>query len=401
MRREHIIGVRQKESAMRQTAVDLQERVSFLEAPETVEARAVPAPFIPTDDPEAALRFCRALAALAEAGHGVRPASAAAPLAPAEAGDGPDEKVELSVVIPAYNEEDNLPALYGRLTATLDALNLDYEIIFVNDGSQDRTLALLRDLAARDPRVVAVDLARNFGHQVAISAGLDHSRGAAVIIMDADLQDPPEVLPQFIARWREGYDVVYAIREQRKEGPLKRAAYALFYRLLKRIAHIDIPLDAGDFCIMDRRVVDLLNGMPERNRFVRGIRTWVGLNQTGLAYERHARHAGKPKYTFKKLIYLALDGLISFSFVPLRLISLAGLAVSFLSILIAIAYTIQKLTIGLSPPGFATLVVAIFFLAGIQLITIGVIGEYVGRIFEEVKARPLYVTRQVYRYRGS
>ncbi len=401
MRREHFIGVRQKESAMRQTAVDLQERVSFLEASETVESRVIPDTFIPTDDPEAALRFCRALAALAEAGHGLRPAGAAAPLAPAVADHTSDEKVELSVVIPAYNEEENLPALYQRLTATLDALNLDYEIIFVNDGSQDRTLALLRNLAASDPRVVAVDLARNFGHQVAISAGLDHSRGAAVIIMDADLQDPPEVLPQFIARWREGYDVVYAIREQRKEGPLKRAAYTLFYRLLKRIAHIDIPLDAGDFCIMDRRVVDLLNSMPERNRFVRGIRTWVGLNQTGLAYERHARHAGKPKYTFKKLVYLALDGLISFSLVPLRMISLTGLTVSFLSILIAIAYTIQKLTIGLSPPGFATLVVAIFFLAGIQLITIGVIGEYVGRIFEEVKARPLYVTRQVYRHRGS
>jgi len=382
---------------MRQTGVDLQQRVSFLEAPVTIEARAIPDTFIPTDDPEAALRFCRALAALTDAGRTLRPATAAAPPA---TGLAPDSAVELSVVIPAYNEEENLPTLYARLTATLAPLGLDYEIVFVNDGSQDRTLALLRDLADRDPRVIVVDLARNFGHQVAISAGLDHSRGAAVIIMDADLQDPPEVLPQFIARWREGYDVVYAIREQRKEGPLKRAAYALFYRLLKRIAHIDIPLDAGDFCIMDRRVVDLLNGMPERNRFVRGIRTWVGFNQTGLAYERHARHAGKPKYTFKKLIYLALDGLISFSFVPLRMISLAGLAVSLLSILIAIAYTIQKLTIGLSPPGFATLVVAIFFLAGIQLITIGVIGEYVGRIFEEVKARPLYVARQVYRYRG-
>ncbi len=385
---------------MGQTDVDLQRRVSFLETPEPVEARAVPDTSIPTDDPEAALRFCRALAALTEGGRGLRPARATTPLAPLETDPAPDEEVELSVVIPAYNEEDNLPALHARLTAALDPLNLTYEIIVVNDGSQDRTLDLLRALAAGDPRVIVVDLARNFGHQVAISAGLDYSRGAAVIIMDADLQDPPEVLPQFIARWREGYDVVYAIRERRKEGPFKRAAYALFYRLLKRIAHIDIPLDAGDFCIMDRRVVDLLKGMPERNRFVRGIRTWVGLNQTGLAYERHARHAGKPKYTFRKLIYLALDGLISFSFVPLRLISLAGLAVSLLSILIAIAYTIQKLTIGLSPPGFATLVVAIFFLAGIQLITIGVIGEYVGRIFEEVKARPLYVTRQVYRYRA-
>ncbi|MFQ3663866.1 MAG: glycosyltransferase family 2 protein [Chloroflexaceae bacterium] len=379
------------------TGVNLQQHASLLEAPVTVEARAIPDPFIPTDDPEAALRFCRALAALTDVGHSWRPTIAAAPPG---ADQSPDRAVEMSVVIPAYNEEDNLPTLYARLTATLAPLGLDYEIVFVNDGSQDRTLALLRDLVARDPRVVVVDLARNFGHQVAISAGMDQSRGAAVIIMDADLQDPPEVLPQFIAKWREGYDVVYAIREQRKEGLLKRAAYALFYRLLKRIAHIDIPLDAGDFCIMDRRVVDLLNSMPERNRFVRGIRTWIGLNQTGLAYERHARHAGKPKYTFKKLIYLALDGLISFSFVPLRMISLAGLAVSLLSILIALAYTIQKLTIGLSPPGFATLVVAIFFLAGIQLITIGVIGEYVGRIFEEVKARPLYVTRQVYRYRG-
>ncbi|MEI6180837.1 MAG: glycosyltransferase, partial [Chloroflexales bacterium] len=199
------------------------------------------------------------------------------------------------------------------------------------------------------------------------------------------------------AKWREGYEVVYAIREQRKEGRLKRAAYNLFYRMLKRVANIDIPLDAGDFCIMDRRVVNLLNGMPERNRFVRGIRSWVGLNQTGLAYERHARYAGKPKYTLTRLIYLALDGLISFSYVPLRFISLTGLAVSFMSILIAILYTIQKLTVGLSPPGFATLVVAVFFLSGIQLITIGVVGEYVGRIFEEVKGRPLYVVRQVWR----
>lgn len=353
------------------------------------------APDIPTDDPEAALRFCRALARLVgrdpERPDGAELTDDTARL------NGQPETPDLSIVVPAFNEEENLETLYARLVAALDPLGLRYEIIFVNDGSRDRTLPILRALAAADPRVVVVDLARNFGHQVAISAGLDYSRGAAVIIMDADLQDPPEVLPQFIAKWREGYDVVYAIRERRKEGPLKRAAYALFYRLLKRIAHIDIPLDAGDFCIMDRRVVDLLNGMPERNRFVRGIRTWIGLNQTGLAYERHARYAGKPKYTFKKLIYLALDGLISFSFVPLRMISLAGLFVSFLSILMAIAYTIQKLTVGLSPPGFATLVVAIFFLAGIQLITIGVIGEYVGRIFEEVKARPLYVVREVVR----
>lgn len=362
---------------------------------------AAPAAFtgIPTDDPQAALRFCRALAQLS-VGHPGDPDSAAPGphSAPPQTAVAP---LDLSVVIPAYNEEANLDLLYGRLTAALDPLELRYEIIFVNDGSRDRTLPMLRELAAADGRLVVVDLARNFGHQVAISAGLDHTRGRAVIIMDGDLQDPPEVLPQFIAKWREGYDVVYAIREQRKEGALKRAAYNLFYRLLKRVAHIDIPLDAGDFCIMDRRVVDLLNSMPERNRFVRGIRSWVGLNQIGLAYERHARHAGRPKYTFSRLVYLALDGLISFSYVPLRLISLAGLAVSLLSFLLAVIYFIQAITVGLYPPGFATLTVAIFFLSGIQLITIGVIGEYVGRIFEEVKARPLYVVREVYRTAGA
>jgi polyisoprenyl-phosphate glycosyltransferase len=240
-----------------------------------------------------------------------------------------------------------------------------------------------------------VELARNFGHQVAISAGLDYARGAGVIVMDADLQDPPEVLPQFIAKWQAGHDVVYAIREQRKENWLKRAAYAAFYRILRRVANIDIPLDAGDFCIMDRRVVDLLVGMPERNRFVRGIRSWVGLDQVGLAYERHARHAGRPKFTFTRLIYLALDGLVSFSYIPLRVITVLGFGVSLISIILAIFYAIKRLTVGLSPPGFATITVAIFFLAGMQLTTIGVIGEYIGRIFEEVKQRPLYVVRRV------
>jgi dolichol-phosphate mannosyltransferase len=340
-------------------------------------------PHIPTDDAQAALRFCRELARALETPS--QPEAQAAPLA--------------SVVVPVFNEQDNLEALYTRLCAALQGI--EYEIVFVDDGSRDQSLAVLYRLAAGDPRLVVVELARNFGHQVAISAGLDFAAGQAVVIMDADLQDPPEVLPQFIAKWREGYDVVYAVREKRKEGRLKRAAYAVFYRLLKRVANIDIPLDAGDFCIMDRRVVDLLVGMPERNRFVRGIRSWVGLNQTGLSYERQARYAGKPKYTFSRLVYLALDGLISFSFVPLRAISVVGFAVSAITILLAIGYTIQKLTIGLSPPGFATTVVAIFFLAGVQLITIGVIGEYVGRIFEEVKHRPLYVTRRVMRGRNS
>ena len=338
---------------------------------------------IPMHDPDAALRFCRALAHALDAPSQV-------PLPPSAM-----QHPVISVVTPVYEEQDNLPLLYERLIKVLEAIEPQFEIVLVDDGSRDNSLTIMRGLAARDSRVTVVELARNFGHQVAISAGLDYARGDAVIVMDADLQDPPEVLPQFIDKWREGHDVVYAIRERRKEGPLKQLAYKAFYRLLQRIANIQIPLDSGDFCIMDRKVVDLLVGMPERNRFVRGIRSWVGLDQIGLAYERQARYAGRVKYTFSRLVYLALDGLISFSFIPLRMISLLGFGVSVLSILLAIGYAIQKITAGLNPPGFATTIVAIFFLAGIQLITIGVIGEYVGRIFEEVKRRPLYVVRRV------
>ncbi len=304
---------------------------------------------------------------------------------------------EISVVIPVFNEEENLPLLFERLLSVLTDEFIDFEVVFVDDGSRDRSQEFLAALARQDRRVTIVELARNFGHQIAISAGLNYASGRAVIIMDADLQDPPEVLPQFIACWREGHDVVYAIREKRAEGWLMRTAYKVFYRLLHRVASIDIPLDAGDFCIMDRTVVDLLVRMPERNRFVRGIRTWVGLDQVGLAYERQARNAGQSKYSFLKLIYLALDGLVSFSYVPLRMITLLGFGISALSILLAIFYTVKKLLFGLSPPGFATLVVSIFFLAGIELVTLGVIGEYVGRIFEEVKHRPLYVVKQVIR----
>jgi polyisoprenyl-phosphate glycosyltransferase len=357
-------------------------------------ASGVPAIAIPTDDPEAALRFCRRLAGLMDD---------VVEFSPQQITHGgavrihqPEQlRPDLSVVIPVYNEEDNLPALHARLSTVLAQTELSYEIVFVDDGSHDASLAILRRLASENPDVLVIELARNFGHQVAISAGLDHARGDGVIVMDSDLQDPPEVLPQFIEKWREGHDVVYAIRAQRKESWLKRVAYAAFYRLLQRVANIEIPLDAGDFCIMDRRVVDLLVGMHERNRFVRGIRSWVGLNQVGLAYERHARHAGKPKFTFMRLLYLALDGLVSFSYVPLRVITMLGLSVSLISIALAVFYAIKKLTVGLNPPGFATLTVAIFFLAGMQLITIGVIGEYVGRIFEEVKRRPLYVVRRL------
>lgn len=341
---------------------------------------------IPTEDPVAALRFCRALAR-SLALH----AGAAGSVSDTEASCPCD----LSLVIPVYNEEGNLPALYQRLTAVLQETGLSYEIIFVDDGSRDSSVPLLKGYASHDPCVMIIQLARNFGHQIALSAGLEYTRGRGVIVMDADLQDPPEVLPQFIAKWQEGHDVVYAIRQKRKEGWFKRMSYLAFYRLLRRLANIDIPLDAGDFCIMDRRVVDLLVAMPERNRFVRGIRSWVGFDQVGLAYERQARHAGESKYSLARLIYLALDGLVSFSFVPLRFITISGFSISGLSLIMALFYAIKRLVVGLNPAGFASLMVSIFFFSGIQLITIGVIGEYIGRIFEEVKRRPLYVVRDV------
>lgn len=306
-----------------------------------------------------------------------------------------DSRVEFSVVVPVCNEEGNIPELYRRLTVVMEELAEPYELNFVDDGSMDQSLYLLREVQKRDPRVRVISLARNFGHQRALSAGLDFSRGRAVVMMDGDLQDPPEVIPRFIAKWREGFQVVYAVRERRKERFLKRLAYRSFYLLLRVVSRVDIPLETGDFCLMDRCVVDALTALPERNRFIRGLRSWVGFRQIGLAYERDARYAGKPKYTFRKLVSLALDGLISFSFLPLRLATMLGFLVSALSLLAATYYLIKRLTVGLNPPGFATLVVLLLFLSGVQLITIGVIGEYIGHVLEEVKGRPTYVVREV------
>ena len=372
-----------------------EEISSRMRGRESVSGRLLP----PVDDPQAALEFCRALSTAMELtsgaeGHRQQPALVAAILAPRAESLPPPM---LSIVIPVFNEEENLHTLHARITKTFTEQGLDYEIVFVDDGSADQSPDILRRLEAEDRRIVVVEFARNFGHQVAISAGLEHSRGRVVCIMDADLQDPPEVLHTFLSKWQEGWEVVYAVRTERKEWWGKRLAYAGFYRLLQRVANIEIPLDAGDFCVMDRKVVDLLVRMPERNRFVRGIRSWVGFKQIGVPYERQARHAGSPKYTFRKLLYLALDGLVSFSHMPLRIITVLGFTVSLLSFLVALFYLIKKITFGIGVAGFTTLVVSIFFLAGIQLMTIGVIGEYIGRISDEVKHRPLYVARRVTR----
>jgi dolichol-phosphate mannosyltransferase len=308
--------------------------------------------------------------------------------------------IKFSIVIPIYNEEDTIAELYRRLTNVMTELGEPYELIFINDGSHDQSLELLKSMGNLDPNVRVINLTRNFGHQRAISAGLDYARGQAVIVMDGDLQDPPEVIPDFINKWLEDFQVVYAIREKRKEHFLKRFLYHTFYLILQSISRTDMPLDAGDFCLMDRCVVNELIALPERNRFVRGLRSWVGFRQIGLAYERDARFAGKSKFTLNKLASLALDGLISFSYLPLRLATMMGFVVSICSLLAAVYYVIKKLTIGLQPPGFATLTVLLLFLGGVQMITVGIIGEYIGHILDEVKGRPTYIVQHVFEHQN-
>lgn len=303
----------------------------------------------------------------------------------------PAGEVELSVVIPVFNEEALLPELFRRLEGVLGPTGLAYEVILVDDGSQDGSARLLREQAERQPAFRSLHFSRNFGHQAAVTAGIDHAAGRAIVIMDADLQDPPELIPQLIERWKEGFEVVYGVRTKRKENVLKRLGYFAFYRMLRRLTHVEIPLDAGDFALVDRRVADVLRAMPERNRFVRGIRSWAGFRQTGLVYERDRRYAGEVKYTFAKLVRLALDGILSFSYVPLRVAVYLGLFVSVTSFILSIVFVIFHLVGGSAPWGWASTIVTILFLGGVQLLTLGFIGEYVSRIYDEVKQRPLYI----------
>jgi dolichol-phosphate mannosyltransferase len=298
---------------------------------------------------------------------------------------------ELSVVVPLFNEQENIAELHRRLTRSIAALGIGYELIFVNDGSRDATPKMMDDLASRDPHVATVHLSRNFGHQPAVSAGLAHAEGRAVMVMDGDLQDPPEVIPQFLARWRDGFDVVYAVRRRRKEGPVKRAGYFAFYRLLRAISELDIPLDSGDFCLMDARVVDALGALPERKRFIRGLRTFVGFRQVGLDYERAAREAGKPKYTFSTLIGLAVDGLVSFSSYPLRMVTHMGVASALLAAALMVWILFDALFRRTAPRGWASMGVVVLFMSSVQLISLGIIGEYIRLIFLETKGRPTYI----------
>jgi dolichol-phosphate mannosyltransferase len=305
-------------------------------------------------------------------------------------------KTDLCIVVPACNEEENLPLLLNELGAALSAAGVVFEVLFVDDGSRDHTADILRKLAATHKNVRAIILSRNFGHQAAVSVGLRHARGRAIAVMDADLQDRPSDLVQLYRRYLDGADVVYAVRRSRPENLFKRFAYAVFYRLLTRLASIPIPVDSGDFCIMSAEFVAHLNQLPERLRYVRGLRAWIGGRQVSVAVDRDARRTGKPQYSLVKLCRLAMDGLISFSYTPLRLASMLGFAISGMA-LIGFVVVLAWRFMGLLPTGagVATIAVSVFFIGGVQLLTLGILGEYVGRIFDEVKARPVAVVTEV------
>ncbi|QEI42101.1 hypothetical protein BMF77_02706 [Dolichospermum sp. UHCC 0315A] len=301
-----------------------------------------------------------------------------------------------SLVIPIYNEEENITEMYRRLHHVMEQLDGDVELILIDDGSRDRSLNMMRELHHRDNRVHYLSLARNFGHQIAVTAGLNFVQGKCIIVMDADLQDPPELILTMLEKWHQGYQVVYAQRISRQqESRLKRLTAYLFYRILRRLAKVDIPVDTGDFCLMDRQVVDILNSMPERNRYIRGLRAWVGFRQTSVLFERNPRFAGDVKYTFGKSLSLAIDGIISFSTVPLRLATYLGIISAAIAMIMIILVLYWRIFAPVSHLiGYTLITISMFFLGSVQLICIGILGEYIGRIYEEVKGRPLYTLKE-------
>jgi dolichol-phosphate mannosyltransferase len=306
----------------------------------------------------------------------------------------------ISIIIPCFNEEAVLPKLFARLGAVAATWNADYEIICVDDGSRDRTWEILKAQHSQDPRWRCLSFARNFGHQTAVSAGLHFATGDCAVVIDADLQDPPEEIYRLLAKWREGYEVVFATRKQRRDPPIKRLLAWGFYRLLQKMTPLPMARDAGDFCLLDKKVVAVMNALPERSRYLRGLRTWCGFRQTSVEFDRAERAAGVPQYTFQKSFKLAMDGLFSFSAAPLRLATYLGLWVSafaFFGVLFTLAQKIfaaEFAKIGLAPgAGFPTIVISVLFLGGVQLICLGILGEYIGRIYEEVKGRPLWILR--------
>jgi len=300
--------------------------------------------------------------------------------------------MELSVIIPIYNEEDNIAKLYERLRQVIVPMKLSYEFIFINDGSRDQSLTLVRELAARDERVRYIDFSRNFGHQIAVTAGLDLSVGEAVVIIDADLQDPPELIVPLYEKLQQGYEVVYAKRRSRQgESAAKKLTAKLFYRLLASITHISIPVDTGDFRVISRKVVDALKQMPEQSKFIRGQISWIGYRQTFVEYDRAERAGGETGYTYSKMIRLAIDGITSFSDAPLKAATVSGFIVSGVAFLVLIYTMYSRFVSHDYEPGWASLMTSVLFLGGVQLIAVGIIGEYISRLSANVRQRPLYI----------
>ena len=300
-----------------------------------------------------------------------------------------------TIIAPVYNEAESLPVLYQRVKEVMDSTGEPWELMLIDDGSNDGSTDMIRSLAKQDERVRPIIFARNFGHQIAVTAGLDYSRGQAVIIIDSDLQDPPEVILDLIAKWREGFEVVYAVRAEREgETWFKTFTASLFYRLIYRITDVKIPLDTGDFRLMDRKVVNVMNSMREKHRFLRGMSAWVGFKQTGVPYKRAARFAGSTKYPFRKMFRLALNAITGFSYFPLQVATYLGFIAALLSIIAIPIVAIGRLTGTGAFTGQATTLIAVLFLGGVQLICVGILGEYIGRIYDEVKGRPLYIVSQ-------
>jgi dolichol-phosphate mannosyltransferase len=305
--------------------------------------------------------------------------------------------VKYSIVVPVYNEEEVIHETYRRLTEVMRSTKEAYELLFVNDGSRDRTAEIIKEYSEQDPAVVLLDFARNFGHQIAITAGMDYARGEAVVVIDADLQDPPELILEMIEKWKQGFDVVYAKRTKRKgETYFKKQTAAMFYRFLRAMTDIDIPLDTGDFRLLDRKVCDQMNSIQEKNRFVRGLVSWVGFKQIAVEYERDERLAGESKYPLKKMLKLSMDGITSFSYKPLKLASYAGVTLSGIGFIYLLVVMYLKLFTDSTITGWSSLIVIQLFFSGIILIILGMIGEYIGRIYDETKNRPLYIVREKY-----
>ncbi|QNL20568.1 glycosyltransferase family 2 protein [Hyphobacterium sp. CCMP332] len=305
---------------------------------------------------------------------------------------------EISVIVPLFNEENVIPELFKRLDSLIQSSDRNIEIVLVNDGSKDATAELIKAKSLDDANYVSVLLSRNFGHQIAVSAGMQFSNASkAVLIIDGDLQDPPELLESFYSKIEEGYEVVYAVRKKRKEGPTKKILYWLYYRILRKLSDIRIPVDSGDFCMISKRVNDIIKEMPERSRFVRGIRTWVGFKQIGIEYEREKRFAGEPKYNFKALFKLAYDGIFNFSYVPLKMITRLGLYTILISGIYFTYVLYSKFAGHAVPSGFTSLIAVISLFSGVQMMSLGIIGEYLARIYFQVKERPLFLVDEVVR----